>query len=148
MRRLSLLFAVLCVLPLFGYDSPQEYDSTMIQGDDRLQGTWRLNVVHSHTQLLPFRFDRLSLTFLSDGRLTIIAGSRTTCGTYQVIAKKKPAQLNLSQSYFGTKIETWKCIYKIEGDTLRIGFGWQTDERLGSFDGDYYFVLACERVKK
>jgi hypothetical protein len=28
MRRLSLLFAVLLVLPLFGSDSPKEYDDT------------------------------------------------------------------------------------------------------------------------
>jgi hypothetical protein len=40
MRRLSLMFTVLCVVPLFGYNSPKEYDGT-IAAVGTIEGTWR-----------------------------------------------------------------------------------------------------------
>jgi hypothetical protein len=39
MRRLSLLFAVVFVVPLFGYDSPIEYDGSMAEGG--IEETWQ-----------------------------------------------------------------------------------------------------------
>ncbi len=47
MRRL-LPFAALLVLSLLGSDARKEYDDRTEQGDDRLQGAWKLEAVKSH----------------------------------------------------------------------------------------------------
>ena len=56
MHRLSLLLAVLLVLPLFGSDSPKEYDDrAKIAG---IEGVWRLTDSTQNGNVCPFPVGR------------------------------------------------------------------------------------------
>ena len=117
MRRLSLLLAVLCVIPLFGSDLPKEYgDRTENTG---IEGTW---------QLIEIGYDGQKDKSSSEWKITYRSGihtekkgkDETYRGNYRIDATRNPPHLD-SIASSGEDI-TFKGIYHIDGETLRIGF--------------------------
>jgi uncharacterized protein (TIGR03067 family) len=132
MRRLSLLLAVLFVVPLLGSDSPTEYNTTTVR-EDELQGVWRQGekdyIFHA-------------------GKWVVYVGNRAVLGTYTTDTDQKPAHLDLTQVSDKGEVLTRKCIYRIEGGTLRIAREQDGGPRPKSFEEKAAIIITWERVKK
>jgi hypothetical protein len=86
MRRLLLLFAVLCVVPLFGYDSPREYDGLMAEVG--IEGTWQLIDLEFKAEKLPV--DKESVRVFHDGMCRLKWNNEKYQGTYRTNPTGKP----------------------------------------------------------
>ncbi len=155
--RQSAWLSVIVAFSFFaqGSDSPREYDNS-VTPNGNLCGSWKLGVVESHTELAP-DFDECVLTFYTGGRVTLtrsspISGrSDTREGNYKADGFQRPGQLDLS--VFTTGGSMRKCIYVVEGDTLKIAMGSRADQRptrftapRGSAD-DWDWLGEYQRVK-
>jgi uncharacterized protein (TIGR03067 family) len=141
MRRLSLLIAVLFVVPLFGSDSPKEYDDKAVNYG--IDGTWRLIEVEKNgekirppiLEVITFRGGTYTYTFPEEG---IVSNPKQW--SYRIDCTHQPPHLDYISS-----IETVKCIYQIDRDTLKIA---NKDElRPQSFKDTNTRVATYKRVK-
>jgi len=143
MHRLSLLFTVLVVVPLFGSDSPKEYgDRTEA---DELQGIWQ-TVARESAGVRQADKGGVIHTF-RDGQCwnCLVADP---VGAYRADASHSPARLDRTEFLGGGKVQTWKCIYRRDGDTLRIATTSETGRRPQSFDDKDIFIVTYQRIKK
>src|SRR5260370_27737192 len=119
MRRVYLLFAVLRVVPLLGSDSPKEYDDATTSSDS-LEGSWdRVSAEHNG---VPVAFAGGVLHFRVAGRTwrEETKGSAALAGTYRVEGVRRHTNLDLFHDE-GNGTPS-RYIYRVEGDTLRVGF--------------------------
>ena len=117
MRRLSLLLIVLVVIPLFGSDSPKEYDDkTEAAG---IEGTWRLTEYELDGAKHEPNF-RCVLT-LRNGTFTVNYSNDedTIRGSYRLDTTRKLPHLDWLPSNGSSKGQMLKFIYQIDRDTLR-----------------------------
>ena len=142
MRRLSLLFAVLLVVPLLGSGSPKDYDGkTEYVG---IEGTWRLTQVELNGTNGPP--SQAVHTYYSR-TYTVTLNGKTSGGSYCIDTTHNPTYLDLTPSdpaaYGG------KHIYQIDGDTLRIARMSRRPDRLRpqGFKDEGLIVLIYKRVK-
>ena len=144
MRRLSLIFAVLFVVPLFGSGSPKDYDDMSMVG--LLEGNWRLTEVEipgeklgklSVHPIMTFRGRTYSINYSERGNCCIDA------------ARKPPSHIDFMHSNGPAKGQTTKHIFQIEGDTLRIAqIGDAANEpRPQGFNDKGVQIFIYERVK-
>jgi len=146
MRRMSLLFTVLIVIPMLGSDSPKEYDDrTETVG---IEGTWRLTEYQFsgyQKETYPFRcvitFRRGA--YWSDNGEN---GKFYPCpGTYRIDSTLKPSHLDLLPSKEPYKGQTLEWIYEIDRDTLRLA-GTFTKRPQG-FTNKRVLVVTYKRVR-
>jgi uncharacterized protein (TIGR03067 family) len=118
MRRMSLLFAVLLVVPLLGSGSPKDYD---VESS---------GVKYSDVQLV---------MILRGGTYAL---SNTMQGTYRIYPTCDPPHLDMIES----EGRTIKRIFRIDGDTLRIA-GAPGAQRPHGFKDEDVKVYFFKRVK-
>jgi uncharacterized protein (TIGR03067 family) len=138
MRRLSLIAAVLFVVPLFGYDSPKEYDGSMAA--DGIEGTWRLIEVEDNGTKRPPNIQEV-LVFQSRTYSSASYGE----WSYQIDSNRHPHRLDVFRSSDPSP-NKYEEIYHLDGDTLRIG---GTMPALPGLVGFKYCLIAgtYKRVK-
>jgi uncharacterized protein (TIGR03067 family) len=139
MRRLSLLFAVLFVVLLFGSDSPRDYDDKVeVVG---IEGVWK----HIQYEL---NGEKVSFPYV----MTFHNGTYSVDGSdgesYHIDFTKKPHHLDQTRSQEPFK-GIIKGIYQVDGDTLRIAHlqGEADIRRPQGFNGDGVIVATYKRVK-
>jgi uncharacterized protein (TIGR03067 family) len=118
MRRIVCLLAgVLLVVPSLGSDAPKEYDGATER--DELEGTWELVGIECRpVQEGPS--NQCVVTFRG-GRFTKSYGDGDTLrGSYRLDPARKPSHLDQYLSTGPFQGRTQECIYRIDGDTLRI----------------------------
>ena len=115
MRRLSVLFAVLFVVLLFGSDSPKGYDDATEANN--IEGTWRLTEINGDDGVSE---SHRYVTYHS-GTYTIDWNVGDLWhGRYKIEPNRKPPHLDLIPSSGFLKGQTIKGIYQLDGDKLRI----------------------------
>jgi uncharacterized protein (TIGR03067 family) len=145
MRRLMPLFAALSVFPLLGSDSPKEYDDAAEANN--IQGMW---------QLTEFEFKGAKAKPDVHGVLTYRSGTSTLTygnveslrGSYRIDPTQKPPHIDWIPSTDELKGRPIRCIYRIDGDTLKLGFMQGSDwSRPQRFYGEGVAVETYKRVK-
>jgi uncharacterized protein (TIGR03067 family) len=96
----------------------------------------------------------IDFTFTDDGKLVIREGTRNDAasnktGSYKIDAKKNPAEIDIMPPP-DKKEPTIHGIYKIDGDTLTICIGHETDRptKFESPEGAKTMLMILKRAKK
>jgi uncharacterized protein (TIGR03067 family) len=146
MRRASLLFAVLVVVPLLGSDSPKQYDDRTECA--AIEGTWRLTECTDNGEQMRLS-DRPMVLTLRRGTLTFDTGyGHVDRGTYRIDSTRRLSHFDRVPAFGPFPCVSGKCIYQIDGDTLRIaGFPGKHNERPRGFDDEDTIVETYKRVK-
>jgi uncharacterized protein (TIGR03067 family) len=127
-RTLLLLTGVLLSVMALASDSPKDYDdATQIDG---LEGTWQAVSVEGTGGF--FRTPPEWRMIFRDGKFTWTGRGIAPKGSYKVDANKKPAWLDITRADLPAAEDIVKCIYRIDGDLLKIA--WPIDERAQIFD--------------
>jgi uncharacterized protein (TIGR03067 family) len=144
MRRLSPLFAALCVMPLLGSDSPKEYDDRT--DGDELQGKWSLvlQVYDGRSAIAPAVEGSEVETFRA-GRWERDAQKGSLF--YTTDTSTRPAHLNTQFMSGDGGRGTMRYIYRRNRDTLQIAFGEDMSIRPRSFVEPGIFVVTYKLVK-
>jgi uncharacterized protein (TIGR03067 family) len=143
MRRTVCLLAALLVLPSLGSDAPKEYDGATAKADD-LDGEWQLTAV---------TFDGIQVTFhktvvaFHGGRYTETGGKRQEIGTYKVAAVRSPAELDMTPSNGQDQGRTFRHIYRIDGDVLKLARTMNGGARPENFQEEAVLLVTYKRVK-
>ena len=130
-RTVCLLVGVLLVVPSLGSDTPKDYDGAAEAAD--LEGSWQqVGVVWNGrlttTEVGPvWTYRNGRETTHDDGRLV------GEC-PYTVDASSRPARMDTVETAGKHKGKTWRHIYRVEGDTLRMAHGPPGGERPRSFE--------------
>jgi uncharacterized protein (TIGR03067 family) len=143
MRHLLFPFALLCVLPLLGSDSPKEYDDRTKLVE--LEGMWRIVSVENTGGYYPTS----GYMVFREGKFEGTGRGVAPKGNYKVDNTKKPAWLDLTNPPDNGPAEM--CIYRIDGDVLKIAWPLGSDERSERLDiaGDRrQSVSTFKRVRK
>src|SRR5262245_41728296 len=135
MRRPTLLFAVLMVFPLLGSNSPRWADDAAVEMQN-LEGSWRLveYEVAGAVRQMP---DGMIMTYY---RREVAwwppsgGGPNEIMGTYCAEPNTRPARLDRMDTGGFHKGKTWRSIYQIDGDTLRVAYKTSGAERPKGFD--------------
>jgi uncharacterized protein (TIGR03067 family) len=141
MRRLFPLLAVLFVVLLFGFDSPKEYDDKTEYAVG-IEGAWRWTEIEDAGGRR--KLDDGTVYTFHNGVVTIDRGSGNQWrAPYRIDHSSNPPHLD----FILNGGRTYKFIYRIDGDTLRIasnGYDWS---RPKGFDDKYVGVQIFKRVK-
>jgi uncharacterized protein (TIGR03067 family) len=93
----------------------------------------------------------ISFTFTADGKLMVTEGKREKpdAGSYKIDSKKNPAEIDIMPPP-DKKEPTIHGIYKIDGDTLTICIGHETDRptKFESPEGAKTMLMILKRAKK
>ncbi len=139
------LLCVLALVLLAGADSPKEYDDTTIRIDN-LVGAWKL--VGMEQNGVAFGFSPIIETYHAGGFTTKNAkGVVTDEGTYKADRRLKPAHLE-ETSMTAQKGRTYRYLYQLDGDKLKIGYKGDCSDRPKSFDEQDIIVLTFRREKE
>ncbi len=136
MRRTVLLLAgVLPSVVALGSDSPKEYDNR-VKVVDELQGKWQLTEFEDKTANRKPGWQCVK-TFRSGICMFQWTDGDTIQTRYYIDTTRKPPHLDM---------DTYKCLYQIDGNTLRIA--WRNDQqRPQGFKDDGVNINIYERVK-
>jgi uncharacterized protein (TIGR03067 family) len=92
---------------------------TDAQSQNSLKGTWQVLAAQRNARIASDMQDH-QLTF-SGNRFDIRSqGGVLYQGTFQVDASKKPATIDFRHTAGKAKGQTWRGIYELDGDTLKI----------------------------
>jgi uncharacterized protein (TIGR03067 family) len=142
MRRPLWLLVALLALPLLGSDSPKEYDGAAEMCE--LEGEWEIVSVESDPVPLPSS----GLMVFRDGKWRYSREDELVgTGAYTTDSNRKPCHLDLTFTEGGRKGQTWKYLYRHDGDRLRIAERDGGRSRPGSFDEQQLYILNLRRVK-
>ncbi len=141
MRRA--IWLLLCVASL-GSNSSKQYDDRTT--GDPLEGTWNWIEVSVGGRKLN---SPQHVMTCYDGRLTYYLPGSTIREIYRTNLSQKPPHLDLIPSNGPLQRKTLKCIYQIDGDTLRIAniATLDDDGRPTEFSGADVAVVTYKRVK-
>ena len=144
MRRTTLLFAILLVVPLLGSDSPKEYDDVTVNGG--IEGTWRETGFEANVRKIELNFEVVK-TYRS-GTFTIVSPG-PSAGSYRIDHSRNPPELDWIPTSGVHKGKTIKWIYQIDGDTLKIACLANEYEKRppNGFDDKGLYVYTYKRVK-
>jgi uncharacterized protein (TIGR03067 family) len=133
------LLIVLFVVPLFGSDSPKEYDGkTESVG---IEGKWRLIELELNgLKDEPVHQEEITVR---SGTYTINNDSGTIRKNYRLDTTQKPPHLD----WILPSGETLKFIYQIDGDRLRVAVNTAINKRPQEFKGLFILVATYKRVK-
>jgi uncharacterized protein (TIGR03067 family) len=144
MRRIVLLAGVLLVVPALGSDAPKEYDGRAVTDD--LEGAWQL--IREELPGWSKTIEDGPVAMYRNGTQTVtLKGRLLARRPFTVDAVSRPARMTCVETAGEYKGETWRHIYQIEGDTLRmigpLGGEWPT-----TFEDPHRVVDIYKRVKK
>jgi uncharacterized protein (TIGR03067 family) len=151
-HRTPYLLAALLALPLLGSDMPKEDDGVAEVADD-IRGTWEL------TEIQIVGRGQIGIP-LSD-RVTIYRGGvcwtsfdvddvGTVRSKYRLDPARKPAHLDVYEADGKYRGQTLRCIYAVEGDTLRVAHMADHKDRFRypqGFAEEAVQVMVYERLK-
>jgi uncharacterized protein (TIGR03067 family) len=146
MRRTVLMLAgVLLSVVALGSDSPKEYDNATTLGP--LEGTWQLTEIQCNGHKINLDF-QMVVTYR--GGTYMLNDGETFRGRYRVDPNRNLAYLDRIPSCGYSRGQTFKFIYQIEGDTLRIAYTHAPEDtpRPQGFNDAGVFVDTYKRVKK
>jgi len=154
------------ILPLLASCLADKGVEAVAKENARLEGTWIVTgvTIGGHPQDLSVV--TLTTWKFMNGRYSAVGKKEQEAGGYSIDPSKSPKHLDLITT-FNNKPITFKCIYTLEGDELKIGFTWgfvpgtPEDEakvakdmaatRPKKFDGrvkDFYTVMAWTLKRK
>jgi uncharacterized protein (TIGR03067 family) len=144
MRRTVCLLAALLVLSSLGSDAPKEYEgATEIDG---IEGVWRLIASESNGLTLCLK-DSAVETYLN-GKWEYSSGDGSASGIYKADGRFSPAHLDRTHIIGENRPEITRTdIYRVDGDTLRVGRRKGGDGRPSSFGEKDVTILIYERIK-
>jgi uncharacterized protein (TIGR03067 family) len=147
MRRLSLLFAVLVVVLLLGSDSPRDYDDK-VKIVDEVDGTWKLIWIEYGGLIAGCRKD-LVMNCSKGTYIVNYGGVEEERGCYRIEPTRKPPQFDYTPSNGEHQSQTSRCIYEIQGDTLKIVEMplWGDTRRPQGFKDKGVRILNYKRIK-
>ena len=116
MRCVSLLLAVLLIVPLLGSGSPKGYDDKTTL--DPLDGTWELVAVERQGRNSGFRKEVLTY---HGGKYTFTDHNSKHTGTYTSDSSRNPGTLEYKPA-INSNLEITPRIFHVDGDTLRTAF--------------------------
>jgi uncharacterized protein (TIGR03067 family) len=144
MRRVVPFFVVLVVVPLFGSGAPQEYDDRTEY--TALEGVWRLTECTQDGDQMP-SIRRPTVITLRGGKFTYDDG-HIKRGSYRAANAGKLCHLDKVPIFGPYPCSPARCIYQIDGDTLRIaGFPGNSDKRPRGFEDENLIIEIYKRVK-
>jgi uncharacterized protein (TIGR03067 family) len=139
------LFAALLVLPLLGSDAPRGYEDGEAAADV-LEGRWRkVRVVYGGQDL---GASGQPLLTVRDGTFTWEGSTPATAGTYVLRPGTRPARVDQLPTSGPGKDDTWRMIYRVDGDTLLIAYTVSLREYPKGFDDPDAFVTTMRRERK
>ena len=142
MKKFLLPVYVLAVALLAGADDKPKDDTA-----EKLKGTWKLVKAEAGGKDVTAGLGEHTWTF--DGeKVTAQDKSQTHKGTYQLDATKKPVHLDVNGRDFIEKTGVWRLIVQVEGDTLKVAFVDNPDDRAKGFDDKDAIITTFKRVKK
>jgi uncharacterized protein (TIGR03067 family) len=143
--RGAALSAAAFVVLLLGSDAPREYDGATETAS--LEGSWQLVALEINGAPAA-SFDKgFRLTFR--GTSYTSRGASAETGTYRFEPQQRPAHLDRVPSTGGLAGQTRRNIYRLEGDTLRLGAtSGAIGERPRGFQDEGIRVLVLKRVKE
>jgi uncharacterized protein (TIGR03067 family) len=146
MRRIVCLLAgVLLVVASLGSDSPKEYDGAAEAAD--LEGSWQQVGAVWNGQLTVT--DAGCVRTYRNGRETTHDDGRLVGDCpFTVDTSSRPARMDTVETAGKHKGKTWRHIYRVEGDTLRMTHGGPGEERPRSFENRDTYLGIYKRVKK
>lgn len=140
MRRTILLVGVLLSAVALGSDSPKEYSDAVKQ---ELEGQWRLVSFEEAGQWRPGRSGQR--TFRGGHWVYDDCWGNTFSGLYTTDTSRTPAYFNQGAPRAAQDI---KCIYQVDGDTLRLAYAQNGNERPKGFQEKGVVVTTWEHLKK
>ena len=146
MRRATLLFAVLVVVPLLGSGSAQEYDDRTEYA--AIEGVWRLTECTQDGEQMPRSRLPIVVT-LRGGKFTYDGGYRGIArGSYRAAKEGQLCHFDKDPVFGPYPCSPGRCIYQIDGDTLRIaGFPGKNSKRPHGFEDENVIIEIYKRVK-
>ena len=147
-RTVYSVCAVLLVVVGLGSNSTKDYDDRTELNN--IQGGWRLTKLESNGKEFHLGSIQNSVRIYRSGACTDRSGiGDRFIGHYRVDPSRKPAHLDMILSFGPRKGETLKCIYQIDGDTLRTAFmeGGNDMRRPQGFNDKDIVVYTYKRVK-
>jgi uncharacterized protein (TIGR03067 family) len=136
---------VLVSIATLGWDSPKQYDDGMTE--DPLEGTWRATKTEVGGQTI--NLSTYEVKTFHNGIYTIKWDDGDLWqGKYQIDTTCKPPRLDWMPSGGHYKGQMFKCIFRIDGNTLKIAGSNYDDERPKGFSGDGIYVHSYRRVRK
>ena len=128
MKRFALFAGGLLCLVLLGADKPDA---------EAIQGTWIVAACELEAKLLPLSaFKELRYGLHKDGKWTLEGGPgfpKAKAGTYTLNPKDKLKTVDLIPNDGPFKGKTFKGIYQLEGDEMKMCFAFPGKERPTSF---------------
>ena len=93
--------------------------ASVAQGQSSLQGTWQVLAAQRNARIASDLQDH-RLTFSGDRFNIRSQGGVVYQGTYRTDAARKPATIDFKHTAGKAKGQTWRGIYEVDGDTLKI----------------------------
>jgi uncharacterized protein (TIGR03067 family) len=147
MRRTILLAGVLLSVVALGSDSPKGYDDkTEVAG---IEGTWRLTELEFHGRKIDLPVQRVT-TLRGETYTVNVSKGEILRGSFHIDPAHKPPHLDWMPTSGTFKGHTVKCIYQIDGDTLRIASNPGVDDKKQypqGFNDNGAVVETYKRVK-
>jgi len=116
----------------------------------RFEGTWRFVAIDVEGAKIPSKlFEKDSLTLKGKQFVSVVAGN-TTHGTFKVNPTPTPKTIDLTFSDGPGKAKTQKGIYELEGDTQKICFAKEDQDRPTEFTskpGSGQMIQVLKREK-
>jgi uncharacterized protein (TIGR03067 family) len=148
MRR-TILLLVGASLGIFalGSDSPREYDSEVEAPG--IEGTWLLIKYELNGQKGKPSTEIQEVMTFQRGTFTSTFGNRYTWrGQYRIDPARRPSHLDEIATHGDFKNQPIRCIYQIDGDTLRVAnLAAPNRRRPQGFKADGVYVETYQRVK-
>jgi uncharacterized protein (TIGR03067 family) len=144
MKRMTLAVALLAAVGVSS--GGQEYAN----GDrQKLQGEWELvslTIGGTEDPGLHENMDRMKVRFTADKIVTLLAGRELEENAYHLDETKKPKRMDVGMGAKGTRGS--KCIYQLDGDTLKIAWTPTLDTAPESFDDKGIYVRTLRRIPR
>jgi uncharacterized protein (TIGR03067 family) len=147
MRRIIWLLAgVLLAGVALGSDAPKEYDGAI--EEPSIEGTWEYTRAE-YDGILDKSGDRVVVTFCRGIYTTNRGDGDTIRATYRLDPARKPRHLDWCPTSGKLRGQTLRCIYAVEGDTLRVANMMDDDDfrRPQGFNDKGLFISVFRRVK-
>ena len=122
MKKLRLLLAVPLVLPLLGSDAPKDYQDGIVYADG-LEGSWLLVTYEAGGEARKVAYGLVMTYRRGEVESRPPDGGRNrVMGTYRADPGARPATLDTFYTDGFHRGKTWRSIYRIDGDTLYVGY--------------------------
>jgi uncharacterized protein (TIGR03067 family) len=129
-------------------------DDTKVAADLKaMVGKWKVEKAEVGGKDITDFAKQMQFEIRDGGKYTTVIGDEKDVGTFTVDPSKSPKELDVKPTGGPNKGKTVKGIYKIDGDTLTVCYGFEADKagRPTKFDskaGDKTLLMTYKREKK